>query len=102
MLATPGTAPFDDEDWLFEPKWDGYRIQAIVTGGSVALRTRNRHDAGRLFPELVGRPTWLAAPEAIVDGEVVALDPEGRPDFGLLQARLGGGFSASDLPTSGP
>jgi bifunctional non-homologous end joining protein LigD len=101
MLATPGTAPFDNEDWLFEPKWDGYRIQAIVTGGSVALRTRNRHDAGRLFPELLGKPTWLDAPEAIVDGEVVALDPEGRPDFGLLQARLGGGFSASDLPTSG-
>ena len=98
----PGSAPFDGEDWLFEPKWDGYRIQAIVTGGSVALRTRNRHDAGRLFPELLGKPTWLAAPEAIVDGEVVALDPEGRPDFGLLQARLGGGFSASDLPASGP
>jgi len=102
MLATPGTAPFDDADWLFEPKWDGYRIQAIVAGGSVALRTRNGHDAGRLFPELLGKPTWLAAPEAIVDGEVVALDPEGRPDFGLLQARLGGGFGGSDLPAGGP
>ena len=101
MLATPATAPFDGDDWLFEPKWDGYRIQAIVTGGSVALRTRNRHDAGRLFPELLGTPTWLAAPEAIIDGEVVALDAEGRPDFGLLQARLGGGFSASDFPASG-
>ena len=101
MLATPGTAPFDDEEWLFEPKWDGYRIQAIVTGGSVALRTRNRHDAGRLFPELLGKPTWIAAPEAIVDGEVVVLDPDGRPDFGLLQARLGGGFGTSDLPASG-
>lgn len=101
MLATPGTAPFDDEDWLFEPKWDGYRIQAIVANGSVALRTRNRHDAGRLFPELLGKPSWLAAPEAIVDGEVVALDANGRPDFGLLQARLGGGFSGSDVPASG-
>jgi bifunctional non-homologous end joining protein LigD len=101
MLATPGTAPFDDADWLFEPKWDGYRIQAIVSGGSVALRTRNRNDAGRLFPELLAKPSWLAAPEAIVDGEVVVLDSEGRPDFGLLQARLGGGFSASDLPASG-
>jgi len=102
MLATPAIAPFDGDDWLFEPKWDGYRIQAIVTGGSVALRTRNRHDAGRLFPELLGTPTWLAASEAIIDGEVVALDAEGRPDFGLLQARLGGGFSASDLPASSP
>ncbi len=100
MLATPGTAPFDDDDWLFEPKWDGYRVQAIVAGGTVALRTRNRHDAGRYFPELLGPPTWLAEPEAIVDGEVVALDAAGRPDFSLLQARLGGGFSASDLPSS--
>ena len=102
MLATPGTAPFDDADWLFEPKWDGYRIQAIISGGSVALRTRNRNNAGRLFPELLGKPAWLAAPEAIVDGEVVVLDAEGRPDFGLLQARLGGGFSASDVAASGP
>ena len=100
MLATPGKAPFDDGDWLFEPKWDGYRVQAIVAGGAVALRTRNRHDAGRYFPELLGPPTWLGAPEAIVDGEVVALDAAGRPDFSLLQARLGGGFSASDLPSS--
>ena len=100
MLATPGSAPFDGDDWLFEPKWDGYRVQAIVAAGKVELRTRNRHDAGRYFPELLGPPTWLAAPEAIVDGEVVALDDDGRPDFGLLQARLGGGFSSSDLPAS--
>jgi len=100
MLATPGTAPFDGDDWLFEPKWDGYRLQAIVAGGKVLLRTRNGRDAGGSFPELLGPPAWLAALEAIVDGEVVALDPEGRPDFGLLQARLGGGFSASDLPAS--
>ena len=100
MLATPGSAPFDGDDWLFEPKWDGYRVQAIIAAGKVELRTRNRHDAGRYFPELLGPPTWLAAPEAIVDGEVVALDDEGRPDFGLLQARLGGGFSSSDLPAS--
>ena len=100
MLATPGTAPFDGDDWLFEPKWDGYRVQAIVADGKVALRTRNGNDAGRYFPELLGPPTWLAAPEAIVDGEVVALDADGRPDFGLLQARLGGGFARSDLPAS--
>ena len=102
MLATPGAAPFDDDAWLFEAKWDGYRIQAIVAGGSVALRTRNRQDAARLFPELLGRPAWLAAAEAIVDGEVVALDADGRPDFGLLQARLGGGFGGSELPASRP
>jgi bifunctional non-homologous end joining protein LigD len=100
MLATPGTAPFDGDDWLFEPKWDGYRVQAIVADGRVSLRTRNRNDAGRYFPELLGPPAWLAAPDAIVDGEVVALGEDGRPDFGLLQARLGGGFSGSELPAS--
>jgi len=91
MLATPATAPFDDPDWLFEPKWDGYRVEAIVADGKVTLRTRNRHDAGEYFPELLAAPTWLAAPAAVVDGEVVALDEKGHPDFGLLQARLGGG-----------
>jgi len=90
MLATPGRAPFDDPDWLFEPKWDGYRVQAVVAGGRVRLWTRNRSDAAAYFPELAGPPHWIAAREAIVDGEVVALDAEGRPDFGLLQARLGG------------
>ena len=101
MLATPATAPFDDDAWLFEPKWDGYRVQALVADGTVVLRTRNRHDAGRFFPELLGAPAWLAAPDAVVDGEVVALDADGRPDFGLLQARLGGGFSAAD-PAASP
>ncbi|MBP1704715.1 MAG: ligase [Chloroflexi bacterium] len=90
MLATPGRAPFDDADWLFEPKWDGYRVQAVVTAGRVRLWTRNRSDAAAYFPELAGPPDWIAAAEAIVDGEVVALDEDGRPDFGLLQARLGG------------
>ena len=104
MLATPGTAPFDDPDWVFEPKWDGYRLQAIVSGGRVALRTRNGADGAAYFPELLGSPTWLAAPEAIVDGELVALDADGRPDFGLLQGRTGPEdcgtlvFMAFDLP----
>ncbi len=92
MLATPGRAPFDDDDWLFEPKWDGYRTLAVVARGHVRLLTRNGNDAGRFFPELLGPPTWLMAPEAIIDGEVVAFDDEGRPDFSLLQSRLGAVF----------
>jgi bifunctional non-homologous end joining protein LigD len=56
----------------------------------VTLWTRNRLDAARYFPELAAaRPTWIAADEAIVDGEVVALDAAGRPDFSLLQDRTG-------------
>jgi bifunctional non-homologous end joining protein LigD len=93
MLATPARAAFDHPDWIFEPKWDGYRVQVVVAAGKVTLWTRKRRDAGRYFPELLEAPSWLAAPEAIVDGEVVALDPDGRPDFGLLQERVGGGLA---------
>lgn len=90
MLATLASRPFSDPDWLFEIKWDGYRVQAVVRDGAVKLWTRNRRDAEVYFPRLLSPPSWLDAREAIVDGEVVALDAAGRPDFGLLQERLGG------------
>ncbi len=91
MKATLATKPFRDEDWLFEVKWDGYRVEAVVRDGEVSLFTRNGHDAEAYFPRLLTPPTWIEAREAIVDGEVVALDAAGRPDFGLLQERLGAG-----------
>ncbi len=90
MLATLADRPFDDPDWLFEVKWDGYRVEAVAGDGQVRLLTRTGHDAGSYFPDLLGPPDWIAAREAIVDGEVVALDPDGLPSFELLQARLGG------------
>lgn len=90
MLATPVDAPFTDPDWLFELKLDGYRVEAIVDGGSVRLWTRNRTDGARYFPELAAaRPTWIHAGSAVVDGEVVALGPDGSPSFSLLQDRTG-------------
>ena len=89
MLATLASKPFSDPDWLFEIKWDGYRVQAVVREGSVKILTRNLHDAETYFPRLLTPPSWISASEAIVDGEVVALDDLGRPDFGLLQERLG-------------
>ncbi|MGH2466772.1 MAG: DNA ligase D [Candidatus Limnocylindrales bacterium] len=94
MLAKAGGAAFDDPAWLFELKWDGYRVQAHVAGGAVRLWTRHRNDAAHYFPELAKRADWLEADEAIVDGEVVALDEEGRSRFELLQVRAadpGGG-----------
>ncbi len=87
MTATLIDGPFSDPDWLFELKWDGYRVQAHVRDGRVALYTRRGLDAAAYFPELAGPPTWIGAREAIVDGEVVALNAQGEPDFGLLQAR---------------
>ena len=89
MLATLASKPFSDPDWLYEIKWDGYRVQAVVTDRKVRLWTRNLNDAETYFPRLLSPPAWIEAREAIVDGEVVALDDAGRPDFGLLQERLG-------------
>lgn len=89
MLATLATDPFDDPDWLFEVKWDGYRVEAAVDGGRVRLWTRRRQDAAAYFPDLAAAGGWLDAAEAIVDGEVVALDPAGRPHFSLLQDHTG-------------
>jgi bifunctional non-homologous end joining protein LigD len=89
MLATLADGAFDDPEWLFEIKWDGYRVEAVLRDGLVRLWTRNRVDAATYFPDLAGAADWIAAREAVVDGEVVALDSEGRPDFSLLQDRTG-------------
>jgi bifunctional non-homologous end joining protein LigD len=92
MKATGADEPFDDPDWIFELKLDGYRVEAVVDGPNVRLWTRNKQDAGRYFPDLAGAsPTWINAEQAIVDGEVVALDQDGNPTFSLLQDRAGMG-----------
>ena len=88
MAATLASTPFTDPDWLFEIKWDGYRVEAIVRDGIVRLYTRHGHDAATYFPGFLASPSWIDAREAVVDGEVVALDDDGRPDFGLLQERI--------------
>jgi bifunctional non-homologous end joining protein LigD len=89
MLATPVDAGFSSPDWLYEVKWDGYRVEAVIRDGQARLWTRNRRDAGTYFPDLAGPAPWLAADSAVVDGEVVALDEEGKPSFSLLQERTG-------------
>jgi bifunctional non-homologous end joining protein LigD len=90
MLATLVAAPFDDPDWSFEVKWDGFRVEAIVDDGTVQLRTRGEQDAARYFGDFLDPPSWIAARDAVVDGEVIALDARGEPDFGLLQERIRG------------
>ena len=91
MLATLVGAPFDDPDWLFEVKWDGFRVEAVVDGGAVRLWTRGEKDAAQwYFGPFLEPPSWLGAKQAIVDGEVIALDDRGEPDFALLQARIKG------------
>jgi bifunctional non-homologous end joining protein LigD len=103
MKATAVDRAFVDNDWLFELKLDGYRIEAVVRDGRVNLWTRNRHDAAAYFPDLAGMvPTWIRAQEAIVDGEVVALDPDGNPSFALLQERAGPLRGRTPRPEAAP
>jgi bifunctional non-homologous end joining protein LigD len=88
MAAMLVAEPWDDPDWIWEVKWDGFRVEAVVDEGRVALWTRGRQDARRYFGDFLTPPTWLAARQAIVDGEVIALDDQGEPDFALLQERI--------------
>ena len=89
MLATPTGKAFDDPDWLFEIKWDGYRAIAFIEDGRVRLVSRNQNDLTAQFPELGSLPQFVKAQRAILDGEIVALDEEGRPSFSLMQQRTG-------------
>ena len=100
MLATLVGGPFDDPGWLFEVKWDGFRVEAVVDGGGVRLWTRGEKDAAQFyFGPFLEPPTWLDARQAVVDGEVIALDDRGEPDFALLQARIKGrGLAAEPTP----
>ena len=88
MRATLVREAFDDPDWLFETKWDGFRVEAVVAGGTVELWTRGHQDASRYFGRFLEPPTWIKAGSAVVDGEVVAFDASGEPDFALLQQQI--------------
>jgi bifunctional non-homologous end joining protein LigD len=101
MLATLVAAPFDDPDFLFEVKWDGFRVEAVIDAGRVRLWTRGEQDAARYFGSFLEPPTWIAAGQAVVDGEVIALDGHGEPDFALLQARIRGRAAPPDPSVGG-
>jgi len=89
MLATSIDEPFDNPDWLFEIKWDGYRAVAFIKDGEVRLVSRNQNNLTAQFPELGDLPKSVKAHTAVLDGEIVALDDEGRPSFSLMQQRTG-------------
>ena len=72
--------------WIYEVKLDGFRCIALKNGNQVRLLSRNKKDFGQKFPEVIEAISRLPANEAIIDGEIVALDSKGRSDFQLLQA----------------
>jgi len=88
MLATLTDRPFSDPNWLFEIKWDGVRALARIENGALTLRSRTGVDMDKRYPELASLPDALAARQAILDGEIVALDTRGHSDFELLQERM--------------
>jgi bifunctional non-homologous end joining protein LigD len=91
MLATLVDGPFDDDDWLFEIKWDGYRAIAYIEDGDVRLVSRNQNQFND-YPELRDLPDYVKTRKAVLDGEIVALDEQGRPSFSLMQQRTGVSF----------
>src|SRR5258707_448828 len=88
MLATLANRPFSDPNWLFEIKWDGVRALARIENGALVLRSRTGVDIAKRYPELASLPNALAARKAILDGEIVALDAQGRSNFERLQERM--------------
>jgi bifunctional non-homologous end joining protein LigD len=88
MLATTGTMPRHEAEWAFEIKWDGVRAVSYIEDGALHMESRNLLDITPRYPELAGLADALAGRDAILDGEVVTFDDEGRPSFGRLQHRM--------------
>jgi bifunctional non-homologous end joining protein LigD len=88
MMARTATLPRDDGDWAFEVKWDGVRAICHSEPGRMRLHSRNLLDITPRYPEIGRLNRALSHHRAVLDGEVVALDAEGRPSFGALQRRM--------------
>ena len=88
MMATLSQLPADQERWAFELKWDGIRAIAYCDAGHLRLESRTLREITGQYPELRRLADELGARQAVLDGEVVAFDEEGRPDFQRLQGRM--------------
>ncbi len=88
MLATLGELPSDEAQWAFEMKWDGVRALVAVEGGRITISSRNDRDVTVSYPELRALGEQLGSTQALLDGEIVSFDDDGRPSFGRLQRRM--------------
>ncbi|MGL4314684.1 MAG: DNA ligase D [Sphingomonas sp.] len=91
QLATLVDSVPTGPDWLHEMKYDGYRCLAAIADGAVKLYTRSGLDWTDRFPDIAGAARTLPVRRALIDGEIVAYDPEGRPDFALLKNAIEAG-----------
>jgi bifunctional non-homologous end joining protein LigD len=87
MLAETGAAPQSNPQWRYEPKLDGYRVIAFLEGERVRLQSRRGLDLTPYFPEIASELAAQPAGQMILDGEIVAIDRNGRPSFNALQNR---------------
>jgi bifunctional non-homologous end joining protein LigD len=88
MLATLAKEAPRSDGWAFELKWDGIRALGYVDGGRIRLVTRNGNDVTHRYPELRKLGEVFGTRDALLDGEIVAFDDNGRPSFELLQRRM--------------
>src|SRR5437879_2614343 len=97
MRLAVRTEPFDHSDWLYELKLDGFRALAVIESGTCRLVSRKAH-VYQSFPGLCSSLAQIPH-EAVLDGEIVCLDPNGRPQFDSLFYRRGHPyFYAFDVP----
>src|SRR4051812_30585045 len=85
MLATLVNEPVEEEGWLYEIKWDGYRALGYINKGSVEIKSRNNKSFNeKFYPVYDALKKWER--DIIVDGEIVVVNDKGIPDFSDLQA----------------
>ncbi|HEX6127493.1 MAG TPA: hypothetical protein VF071_00570 [Candidatus Limnocylindria bacterium] len=108
MVPSPVDEPFDDRDYLFEPWWPGVRAIVFVERGALRLQVDGLADAVAAFPEIAELTAQLGEDGVVLDGTLLVLDDDGRPDPALLRARLDGrglpgraAYVASDLLWTG-
>jgi len=87
MAALPVKKLPEGDDWLYEPKLDGYRALLLKDGKRVQILSRNEKDLTHMYPTVAAAGLRLRADQAVVDGEIVALSEDGRPSFQALQHR---------------
>jgi len=88
MLARAGELPAEEQGWAYEVKWDGVRALVYSRPGELRVESRNLNDVTDSYPELARLNRALSSHSAVLDGEIVALDAQGRPSFAALQRRM--------------
>lgn len=88
LASTASELPPKQQEWAYEFKWDGVRAIVFVEGGRARAQSRNLLDITGSYPELAEMGRAMGSTRAVLDGELVVFDPQGRSDFGLLQQRM--------------